>query len=215
MPKSRRPYPAEFRAEMVRLVRAGRTPGELSQEFEPSDQTIRNWVDQARCRCRPQGGSNHRRTRGVAPGEPDPSGGEGDPGKSSSLVRRGDRIDTAEAFGFVKANQATHSVRRMCELLGVSPSGYYASLSHPTSARERTDRMLRDRIVDFQLPVTGHLRSASYPRRTELRGCLCGPQTSGPSHAPGAYPGGSPPPDRTTFGSRTSSATRRLPTVRW
>jgi len=43
MPKSRRPYPAEFRAEMVRLVRAVRTPG----EFEPSDQTIRNWVNQA------------------------------------------------------------------------------------------------------------------------------------------------------------------------
>ena len=47
MPKTRRPYPAEFRAEMVRLVRAGRTPGELSREFEPSDQTIRNWVNQA------------------------------------------------------------------------------------------------------------------------------------------------------------------------
>ena len=47
MPRSRAPYPAEFREEMVRLVRAGRTPGELSREFEPSDQTIRNWVNQA------------------------------------------------------------------------------------------------------------------------------------------------------------------------
>jgi len=47
MPNGRKPYPEEFRAEMVRLVRAGRTPGELSREFEPSDQTIRNWVNQA------------------------------------------------------------------------------------------------------------------------------------------------------------------------
>ena len=47
MPKTRAPYPAEFREEMVRLVRAGRSPGELSREFEPSDQTIRNWVNQA------------------------------------------------------------------------------------------------------------------------------------------------------------------------
>ena len=47
MPKTRAPYPAEFRAEMVRLATAGRTPGELSREFEPSDQTIRNWVNQA------------------------------------------------------------------------------------------------------------------------------------------------------------------------
>ena len=47
MPRTRPPYPAEFRKEMVRLVRAGRTPGELSREFEPSDQSIRNWVRQA------------------------------------------------------------------------------------------------------------------------------------------------------------------------
>ena len=47
MPKSRRPYPAEFRARMVELVRAGRTPEELSREFEPTAQSISNWVRQA------------------------------------------------------------------------------------------------------------------------------------------------------------------------
>jgi len=47
MPRTRRPYPVEFREEMVRLVRAGRSPGALSREFEPSEQTIRNWVNQA------------------------------------------------------------------------------------------------------------------------------------------------------------------------
>ena len=46
MPKSRAPYPAEFRARMVELVRAGRTPEELSREFEPSAQSIWNWVRQ-------------------------------------------------------------------------------------------------------------------------------------------------------------------------
>lgn len=47
MSRTRGPYAAEFRAEMVRLVRLGRTPGELSREFEPSEQSIRNWVNQA------------------------------------------------------------------------------------------------------------------------------------------------------------------------
>ena len=47
MPRSRRPYPPEFRAQMVALVRAGRTPEELAEEFEPTAQTIRNWVAQA------------------------------------------------------------------------------------------------------------------------------------------------------------------------
>ena len=32
---------------MVELVRAGRSPGSLAREFEPSERTIRNWVRQA------------------------------------------------------------------------------------------------------------------------------------------------------------------------
>ena len=40
-------YPPEFREQMVALVRAGRNPKDLAREFEPSEQTIRNWVKQA------------------------------------------------------------------------------------------------------------------------------------------------------------------------
>ena len=47
MPRSRKPYPPEFRQQMVDLVRAGRTPEELSREFEPTAQSITNWVAQA------------------------------------------------------------------------------------------------------------------------------------------------------------------------
>ena len=47
MPGHHAPYPPEFRRQMVELVRAGRSPDELSREFEPSAQTIRNWVAQA------------------------------------------------------------------------------------------------------------------------------------------------------------------------
>ena len=47
MPKSHRPYSAEFRQRIVELVRKGRTPEELGRQFEPSAQCIRNWVRQA------------------------------------------------------------------------------------------------------------------------------------------------------------------------
>ncbi len=43
----RRPYPREFREQIVSLVRSGRSARELAREFEPSVQTIRNWVEQA------------------------------------------------------------------------------------------------------------------------------------------------------------------------
>lgn len=47
MPKSRSPYPAEFRQQMIELVRSGHSPGVLAKEFEPSAQTIHTWVKQA------------------------------------------------------------------------------------------------------------------------------------------------------------------------
>jgi transposase len=47
MGKSRAPYPPEFRQQMIELVRSGRSPESLEKEFEPSAQTIRNWVKQA------------------------------------------------------------------------------------------------------------------------------------------------------------------------
>ena len=39
MPKTRPPYAAEFRQQMVDLVRSGRAPEDLAREFEPSSQT--------------------------------------------------------------------------------------------------------------------------------------------------------------------------------
>ena len=47
MPRTRKPYAPEFKQQMVDLVKAGRTPEELSREFEPSNTTIWNWVRQA------------------------------------------------------------------------------------------------------------------------------------------------------------------------
>ena len=48
MPRTRPPYPPEFRAEAVELIRSG-TKGyrELSRDVGVSDQTLRNWVRQA------------------------------------------------------------------------------------------------------------------------------------------------------------------------
>ena len=47
MSRSRPPSPPEFRARNLELVANGRTPEALEQEFEPTAQTIRNWMKQA------------------------------------------------------------------------------------------------------------------------------------------------------------------------
>ncbi len=101
MSRSRKPYPAEYRAEIVHLVRAGRSIEQLSREFEPSHQTIRNWVNQAGIDCGQENGLTTgereelrrlRRENRILREEKEHCG------KSSGLVRRGDRIATAEAL---------------------------------------------------------------------------------------------------------------------
>lgn len=48
MGRTRPPYPPEFRAEAVRLVReAGQPIGEVARDLGCSDQSLRNWVAQA------------------------------------------------------------------------------------------------------------------------------------------------------------------------
>ena len=47
MPNSSPRYSAEFKEQMVALVRSGRSPEQLAREFPPSAKTIRHWARQA------------------------------------------------------------------------------------------------------------------------------------------------------------------------
>jgi transposase len=46
MPRTRNPYPAEFRSQIVALAQAGRSVEELAREFEPCAATIHGWIKQ-------------------------------------------------------------------------------------------------------------------------------------------------------------------------
>jgi putative transposase len=50
------------------------------------------------------------------------------------------------AFRFVERERANHRVSTMCRLLGVSPSGFWAWLGRPPSARSVSDTALSERI---------------------------------------------------------------------
>ena len=47
MARKQRRYPPEFLREIVGLVRSGRSPESLAEEFDPSMSAIRKWVKQA------------------------------------------------------------------------------------------------------------------------------------------------------------------------
>ena len=45
--RAKRSYPKTYRDQILELVRAGRAPEELAKEFEPTAQTIRNWMKES------------------------------------------------------------------------------------------------------------------------------------------------------------------------
>jgi transposase len=48
MPKSHAPYPPQFRAEAIRLVRtSGKPMSEIARQLEVTSETLRLWMEQA------------------------------------------------------------------------------------------------------------------------------------------------------------------------
>lgn len=58
-------------------------------------------------------------------------------------------------YAFIRGHEALHAVRRLCRLLEVHPSGYYAWRSRPASRRAREDQRLLGLIKQFWLESGG------------------------------------------------------------
>jgi len=70
-------------------------------------------------------------------------------------------------FRFIAAQKAKLSVERACQLMDVSPSGYYAALERPISRREREDKTL---LAHIRAAFTQSNETYSSPRMVhELR----------------------------------------------
>ncbi len=104
-------------------------------------------------------------------------------------------------FRLIEAEKASHSVPRLCRMLGVSRSGYYAWRRRPTSERARFDAVLSEKIetihrnsratygaprVHAELRAIGircgRKRVAKLMRRAKLRGCLKGRRMCSTTH---------------------------------
>ena len=130
-----KPYPKEFREQVVKLVQLGdRSALEVAREFEISVDSVRRWVQQAE---RDQG----RRQDGLSSPE------------REELVRLRREIRRLRMEREILSKAAawfareTDSIAWMCRVLGVSPSGYYAWRGRPPSRRARENEALSRRIT--------------------------------------------------------------------
>jgi hypothetical protein len=126
VPRSRPPYPPEFRAEAVRRARSAQQPlARTARGLGVSSETLRAWIKQADLDSGQRtDGLDHRRTRGPQPlasGEPHLAYGTGGPGKSQRLLRSGDRADPGSGVPVRRARAGQLSGSRAVPRAGRLP----------------------------------------------------------------------------------------------
>ena len=149
MPRTRPPYPEQFRREAVELVRrSGRSAREIAADLGVTEQSLRTWVKQSDV--------DQGRAHGLSSEEKEELRRlrrevrvlreEREILKSHGLLRHGDGVDPVAAFRFIAAEWANHKVARMCRVLGVSRAGFYGWERRAPCDRELTDAWLTDKI---------------------------------------------------------------------
>ena len=158
-PTTRRYTPQE-KAEAVRMVRTlARRVGDRARDGAAGRDAarVRGRVGAAvgpagRHRRRPRARGEHRarprRIKRARAGEPGAAAGQRDPQAGRDFLRGGARPPTQEVVAFIDANRddvvegAKLGVERICSVLQVAPSTYYAAKARPPSARAQRDDVL-------------------------------------------------------------------------
>ena len=76
-------------------------------------------------------------------------------------------------FAFIEAEKANHAITRMCRLLGVSPSGYYAWVNRPPSARAVSDAALGAQIRAIHVRSRGTYGAPRIHAELRAEGVQC------------------------------------------
>ena len=150
MPKSKPPYPPEFRREALELLQLSEKPiSQIAEDLGVSDMTLCVWLKQAEVDAGKREGLTQRGARGaacVASREPHPADGKGDPEKSRGLLRQGDRRAVSEVFSFIAAEKANYPVAVLCRALEVNRTSFHDWERRAPSDRALQDAWLREQI---------------------------------------------------------------------
>jgi putative transposase len=79
-----------------------------------------------------------------------------------------------KGYEFVEQEKAQYPVRRMCRILGVSPSGYWAWRRREPSARAHADAQLSAQIVQIHQASRGTYGAPRIHAELAAQGARCG-----------------------------------------
>ena len=195
MPRTRRPYSAEFRHRLVELVRGGQSPEELARKFEPSANAIRNWVVQAARDEAPRGWPDHRREGRSAPPAPrgaGAAGGAGDFPKSRGLVRQGDHVDPVAGVRVRERPPGRRSDRHRVPCARGLPQRVLRVAAPRPIGAGAAGRRADDEAAHDPPRVARDVRGAPGARGTGCPGHSRQPQAGGTAHAGGQRAGREP-----------------------
>ena len=89
-------------------------------------------------------------------------------------------------YRMIEELSKTHAVRDLCQLLGVTRSGYYAWCRGSETSRKANNRKLAEEIKELFEAKGGPVRQSTDHRGTAPQGAQVQPQTGGAFDAPGA-----------------------------
>ena len=155
-----RRFTKEFEEEAVRLVQtSGRTQREIAGDLGIGLSTLVRWMkwkSGSAC-CRPNDGGRgrcHGRAETAAPGERDPPPGAGHPEEGDGFFAPGGK---SMRFALIDTAKAEFPIHRLCGVLGVSQSGYFAWRGRPACRRQRDDMVLLAHVRSAFYAVERHL----------------------------------------------------------
>ncbi|HBO4397763.1 IS3 family transposase [Achromobacter xylosoxidans] len=138
---AKQPYPEEFKIEAVKqITERGHGVADVSARIGVSQHSLYKWikaysVPAAQRQAQVSQTEELRRLKAELRRVTE----ERDiPKKGRRVLCQAVRV----RYAFIKAHEAQHTVRRMCKVMQVHPSGYYAWKAKPQSARAQDDQRL-------------------------------------------------------------------------
>ncbi len=149
-------YDPALQKRILKLVESGRSPRSLAKEFQPTEQTIYNWIRRSEMST-----AEALATKLLKEAQQELKLLEEEReilAKAAAwFASPSSRKDLSKYFEFIQEHLAEHSLQAFIRALPVSRSGYYAWLNHKPSAREQENLELREHIRRIQTKSKGKI----------------------------------------------------------